>query len=133
MMSNHPSVLNRRPDIAFALLPRANFTDDMRTRHFAFLLDKSKILNIGWNSYKTHPEIQRRGYPLFTKGLHAEMDTLLYSRTKRFAGLSMAVLRINWNDEIDYSCPCPSCRRVMAGAGIRDIWFTTKEGWEKLS
>lgn len=131
-MFNHPTFLNRLPEIARALIPRANFPDDIRTRHFAFLLDKSKILNIGWNSYKGHPEIRRQGYPHYTKGLHAEMDALLYARTKSYSGLNMAVLRFNWNDELDISCPCVSCQRLIDGAGIRNVWFTTKEGWSKL-
>lgn len=130
---SHPAILNRLPEIAFALVPRANFPDDIRARHFAFLLNKSKILNIGWNSYKTHPEVQRQGYPWFTRGLHAECHALLYSGVSSYRNLSLAVLRFNWSDEIDESCPCQSCRRLIDGAGIRDVWYSTKEGWQHLT
>lgn len=130
---SYPSILNRLPEIAFALIPRANFPDDIRARHFAFLLDKSKILNIGWNSYKSHPEIQRRHYPKFTKGLHSETNCLLYSRRASYKGLMLAVLRINWNGELDYSHPCPSCLNMIRDVGIKDVWFTTKTGgWNSI-
>jgi deoxycytidylate deaminase len=128
---SYPTILNRLPEIAFALLPRVNFPDDIVSRHFAFLLDKSKIINIGWNSYKSHSETVKRGYPIYTKGLHAELSCIISCKSHTYKNRSMAVLRINWNNKLDYSRPCPHCMEAIKELGIKNIWYTTKTGWEK--
>ena len=130
---NSPTLLNKLPQIARSLIPRVNFPEDIRTRHFAFLFKGRRIINIGWNSFKSNPRVTRLGYPVFTKGLHAEMHTLLYSGQKSFKGLSLAVLRINWNDKIDISKPCPTCSKILNNIGLRSIYYTDENGnWANM-
>jgi deoxycytidylate deaminase len=96
----------------------------------AMSLDSSgKVLSVGFNSYhKTHP--RQKKYSLKTGSpdkcyLHAEIASLVKAR-----GLvtSMLVLRMTKGGEIKISKPCRICTMAMKEAGVKQVFYTDREG-----
>ena len=120
----------RFEEIAFALLPTTH-PDNIRCRHFAFLLKKGRIVTIGFNKRKSHPINHRYGY-FESCGLHAELDSLLKAKRDEFKGYSLAVLRIDRNNKLNQSAPCRFCTAALSTLGINDIYHTNEHGdWIK--
>lgn len=115
----------RLVEIACALYDKNRFG---RTKHFSFIMDKSKILSIGLNDYtKTHPQIQRFNYHPFAK-LHSELHACLKLGMVNCSGLIMINIRINGNGELDNSKFCPGCTDLISALGFKSAYFTNKHG-----
>ena len=71
----------RTIDIAMALCP---LNIEHRCSHIAFLIKNSKIVHIGTNSMKTHPQVLKYAYKNHDRvGLHAELHACLKSEIGR--------------------------------------------------
>jgi len=72
-----PRILKRAVETARALCP-TNWKN-VNNSHIAFLVRKNKIIKIGWNRKRTHPEIVKHPYHDGYVGTHAELDVILKS------------------------------------------------------
>jgi deoxycytidylate deaminase len=93
----------------------------------AVIVQGNRILSIGINSYKTHPQ-QINPYTKKTgDSIHAELDALLSSRTD-ISGATIYVVRIKRNRSLGLARPCSRCQYLLSAAGIKKVVFTTDSG-----
>jgi deoxycytidylate deaminase len=105
------------------LAVRAASLSDHRKRVGACLVRKNKVVSIGCNNAKTHP-----GSKSWQRTQHAEFDCLYGLTRAEAVGGVLFVARLLKNDELAISKPCPSCAELIAGLGIRDVWYVNREG-----
>ena len=119
-----------------------------KARHIASISDFHKIhigciavfhgqvVAIGCNSNKTHP--MQKHYNQFRENsdellpkLHAEINCLnqLSHLQINYSKVKLYIYRIG-NDKPYRMCrPCPSCMAAIKDFGIRDIYYTTNDGY----
>lgn len=114
---------------------------DFRRIHIgSVVVYRNKIVSVGWNTTKGNPLQQKRnekyrfGKDDKDKGcLHAEMLALLHARPY-LKGLDMSkvsiyVYRENKSGELRMSKPCPACDSYIRELGIKDIYYTSSDGY----
>jgi tRNA(Arg) A34 adenosine deaminase TadA len=62
--------------------------------------------------------------------LHAEIAALVKAREDVD---TVIVCRLNKNTDLRLSKPCPVCKLALDEAGVREVWFSTDKGFEKLA
>jgi len=109
---------------------------DHHFRVGAVIVKGRRILAGGHNKNKTHTVIRNQidKYSLVDK-LHAEMTAILKARTG-LEGARIYILRIcpDNKDGTGMSRPCNLCMRLIRGAGIKEIIYTTgnpEQPWMK--
>lgn len=97
---------------------------------------QGNIISIGCNCNKTHP-IQKK-YNKYRKlsdsmlpKLHAEINCINSIRYLdiNFAKVKLYIYRIRKDRPFGLSHPCPSCMEAIKDLGIRDIYYTTNDGY----
>jgi hypothetical protein len=77
-------------------------------KHLSLIFHKKKLLSIGRNCFKTHPEAKKIGYPY--EEMHSELDAYRkvpkYMRDKK---LTLINIRMNADGELRMSRPCDVC------------------------
>ena len=101
---------------------------------------QGQVIGLGCNSNKTHP-IQKK-YNRYRNGedfipkLHAEISCLnqIKHLNINFSKVKLYIYRIRKDQPFGLSRPCPSCMAAIKDLGIRDIYYTTNDGYayEKL-
>jgi|SRR5208282_2527011 len=100
----------------------------------AICLDKRyNVLSTDWNSYiKTHP-MQARLAILCGNSrkiyLHAEIASLVRCRKIPH---TMVICRVDANNENANARPCAICMMALEKSGIKEVWYTVKDGWENM-
>jgi tRNA(Arg) A34 adenosine deaminase TadA len=119
-------------NIAHALCP-INW-QNVNNSHIAFLIKKNKIVKIGWNRKRTHPEISKHPYHDGYVGTHAELDVILKSGLEDLNDHSMIVLRVDRKGRLANSKPCPGCLSLLKSYNVEEVFYSDSEGnIEKLS
>ena len=127
-----PRILKRAVEIAYALCP-TNWKN-VNNSHIAFLVKKNKIVKIGWNRKRTHPEISKHPYHDGYVGTHAELDVILKSGLDSLDDHSMIVLRVDRKGRLANSKPCPGCLSLLKSYNVDEVFYSDCEGKiEKLS
>ena len=127
-----PRILKRAVETAHALCP-TNWKN-VNNSHVAFLVKKNKIVKIGWNRKRTHPEISKHPYHDGYVGTHAELDVILKSGLEDLNDHSMIVLRVDRKGRLANSKPCPGCLSLLKSYNIEEVFYSDTEGnIEKLS
>ena len=96
----------------------------------AVLLKKNKVIATAVN-------LERKSHPLQAKFakrvglwqkiyLHAELFSLI--KAKEDAD-TIVVARVNNQNKLRNSCPCPICSLAIEEAGIENIYYSTDEGF----
>jgi tRNA(Arg) A34 adenosine deaminase TadA len=125
-------VIKKAIDIAHALCP-TNWKN-VNNSHIAFLVKKNKIVKIGWNRKRTHPEISKHPYHDGYVGTHAELDVILKSGLEDLNDHSMIVLRVDRKGRLANSKPCPGCLSLLKSYNVEEVFYSDSEGnIEKLS
>ena len=125
-------VIKKAIDIAHALCP-TNWKN-VNNSHIAFLVKKNKIVKIGWNRKRTHPEISKHPYHDGYVGTHAELDVILKSGLEDLNDHSMIVLRVDRKGRLANSKPCPGCLSLLKSYNVEEVFYSDTEGKiEKLS
>ena len=99
----------------------------------AAIFKRGELISVGFNSYKTHTLFNDISNPYIksTYVLHAEMAAILKSR-RDLSGCDIYVYReYKKNGSIAMSRPCIACYTALKEAGIKYIYFTSKEGYHK--
>jgi tRNA(Arg) A34 adenosine deaminase TadA len=127
-----PRILKRAVETAYALCP-TNWKN-VNNSHIAFLVKKNKIVKIGWNRKRTHPEISKHPYHDGYVGTHAELDVILKSGLEDLNDHSMIVLRVDRKGRLANSKPCPGCLSLLKSYNVEEVFYSDTEGnIEKLS
>jgi hypothetical protein len=119
-------ILKRAVETAHALCP-INWSN-VNNSHIAFLVKRNKIIRIGWNRKRTHPEISKHPYHDGYVGTHAELDVILKSGLDNLEDHSIIVLRIDRNGKLNNSKPCLGCRSVLNQFNVKNIFYSNSEG-----
>lgn len=117
--------LFRLVDLAKNLIVYDNI--DLRCRHFAFILNKSKIVSIGRNSRKSHPINQKYGY-FDGSGLHAEACAVIKSGDIDHSKHVLVTFRIDRNDQIAMGKPCKHCQKLLRDVAFKEIYYSNELG-----
>jgi len=119
-------IIGRTVDIAMALCP-LNLAH--RCSHIAFLIRCGKIVHIGTNSCKSHPETLKYDYKDHQKvGIHAELSVCMKSGKENLKDYSMVVLRVDRKGNLANSKPCCGCQSVIKQFNIGEVWYSDSKG-----
>lgn len=101
---------------------------------------KNQIIGLGCNCNKTHP-IQEK-YKKYREldisdgvwaipKLHAEISCLnqIKHLDINFSKVKLYIYRIRKDQPFGLARPCPSCMAAIKDLGIRDIYYTTNDGY----
>jgi deoxycytidylate deaminase len=87
----------------------------------AALMKGNRLVASDCNSFhKTNPRTTN-----LTRKVHAEFRV---ANQRNLRGYTMYVARVRINGTIGMARPCPDCLRLLIGGGIREIWFTNRQG-----
>ena len=119
-------ILKRTVDIAKAMCP---LNLEHRCSHIAFLIKCGKIVHIGTNSCKSHPETLRYDYKDHQKvGLHAELSVCMKSGKEDLSDFKMVVLRVDRTGKLNNSKPCCGCQSVIEQFNVGEVWYSNAVG-----
>lgn len=139
-MPNIPSLSNKRIYHYLSLAKSAcQYSDYTKARLGAIVVYKGKVLSVGWNSNKTSPvqkELNRlRSFDVEASNayntLHAEVACLLKVKDLDidWGKASIFVYRIKKDGNSGLAKPCPGCGAYIKSLGIRNIFYSTNNGW----
>ena len=119
----------------------ASVSDFYKTHMGCVAVYQGQVIGLGCNCNKTHPSQQyynqyrEKSDSLLAK-LHAEMSCLnsIKNQNINFSKVKLYIYRIRKSQPFGLARPCPSCMAAIRDLGIRDIYYTTNEGYayEKL-
>ena len=100
---------------------------------------QGQIIGLGCNCNKTHPvqkKYNRYRKDLMLPKLHAEISCLnqIKHLDINFSKVKLYIYRIRKDQPFGMARPCPSCMAAIKDLGIRDVYYTTNDGYvyEKL-
>ena len=97
---------------------------------------QGQVIGLGCNCNKTHP-IQhyynryRKQSDTMLPKLHAEISCInqIKHLNINFSKVKLYIYRIRKDQPFGLSRPCPSCMEAIKDLGIRDIYYTTNDGY----
>jgi len=114
----------------------SQLADFPRIKIGAVAVYKHRIISSGFNSRKTAPIQKKYNVYRFSEDsmhcIHAELACLkpLIGRGDiDFKHVSLYVYRTGQKGNALLARPCPSCMKLITELGIRDIYYTTNEGY----
>lgn len=126
MLVMNNKIIKRTVDIAMAMCP---LNLEHRCSHMAFLIKSGKIVHIGTNSCKSHPETLKYDYENHQLvGIHAELSVCMKSGKENLRDYKMIVLRVDRNGKLANSKPCCGCQSVIKQFDIGEVWYSDKNG-----
>ena len=93
----------------------------------AIIADGYNIVSTGVNCLRTHPMLSPfTAYPF----LHAETSAIIRCGLDNTIGCDLYVCRV-WRDNRTFgeAKPCDVCSKFVQLAGIRNVYFTMKDGY----
>lgn len=144
MNTNTPRLSDKRISYFFHHARNAcEFSDHERARLGSVLVYKNRIVAMGHNyQHKTSPLQKRlnrlRGFdPNATycvNSIHAEVACINNAKGLDidYSKASIFVYRILKDGSRALAKPCPACMGLIREMGIKNIYYTTFEGWEHL-
>lgn len=117
----------------------AGTSDYYKTHVGCVAVYQGQVIGIGCNCNKTHPlqkyynrfrDIHCNGFEALPK-LHAEINCLNSIRHANinFAKVKLYIYRARKDQQFGMSRPCPSCMAAIRDLGIRDIFYTSNNGY----
>lgn len=97
---------------------------------------QGQIIGMGCNSNKTHPK--QKFYNKFRQGsddmlpkLHAEINCInqIKGIGVNFSKVKLYIYRIGNDRDFRMARPCLSCMAAIKDLGIKDIYYTTNDGY----
>jgi len=123
-------------DIAQSLI---DWDEQIRCRHFSFILNKKKIVAIGTNQQKTHPtnlknrKISIRTGEDFSEQKHTCSEFSAIKKLKNLTNIdtkkcTLINLRYDRNRKLALACPCMSCGSLLKFHEFKTIFYTNELG-----
>lgn len=119
-----------------------SFLSDFKQTHIGCVaIYKKQVIGVGYNTNKTHPiqmkynkyrDLEWNGIQPKAK-LHAELMCLLNIKDLNidFAKVKIFIYREDKNGHLALSRPCEACMRAIKDLGIKEINYTTYQGYSK--
>lgn len=115
----------------------AKVSDFWKTHVGAIAVYQGNIIGVGCNLSKTHPiqkyynKFREEGNDHYNPTLHAEINCINSIRNMDidFGKVKLFVYRIRKDQPYGLSRPCPSCMAAIRDIGIKDIYYTTDNGY----
>jgi deoxycytidylate deaminase len=122
MSKESESRLSNKDKQYLKLAKNAALSSKERRKHGAVIVKSNRVLSIGVNKFRNHPDIIPE--PLIKKvcSVHAEMDAL--NKIKDAKNATIYVARINRFGNPMLSRPCNNCYYAIREAGIKHIVYT---------
>jgi len=124
-------IRNKFLKLALRRIDGEEYSQDIQHRHAAVVVKAGRVLSVGRNRDKTHPDsvgIDETGES-FTRTIHAEMDAILKVKNKdHLKGATIYVARKGRNQKAGMSCPCKMCQGLINKYGLKKAVFTTEHG-----
>jgi len=102
-------------------------SDHHRHKLGCVIVNRNKIVGVGWNLLKTHPS-SRNKY----RTIHAELAAILGIDPADLHGSSVYVFRESTHG-LALAKPCPTCNKMLQDCGVREVIYTTNEGYDTYS
>jgi deoxycytidylate deaminase len=129
--TNPPTVNNKYLRMALRKIESEDFSEKIQQRHVAVIAKAGRILAVGRNRNKTHPEsitLDENGDRIL-KSIHAELDAIFKVKNKdQLKGATIYIARLGRNNEPGMSCPCKMCQGLISKYGLKKAVFTTEYG-----
>lgn len=102
---------------------------------------QGQVIGLGCNCNKTHPTQKfynkyRKQSDSMLPELHAEINCInqIKHLDINFSKVKLYIYRICNDQPFGLSRPCPSCMAAIKDLGVRDVYYTTNDGYayEKL-
>ena len=128
----------RSTDYKYFLKARqvATISDYYKTHIGCVAVYQGQVIGLGCNTNKTHPvqkSYNRYREPSDTMlpKLHAEISCInqIKHLNINFSKVKLYIYRIRKDQPYGMARPCPSCMAAIRDLGIRDIYYTTNEGY----
>ena len=103
---------------------------ERQKKHISLVIYKRKIIAVGQNVFKTHPDAFRLGYRV--ADMHSELDA--YRKVpKNLRGEKLTLLNFRFNrfGTFRNSKPCPICEKWCSEV-FHKIYYTTDAGVSRL-
>lgn len=113
-----------------AAIAAASQSEDYQYKLGAAIFAKKRLISVGANNAKTHPLSKFYGRPVT---VHAEMQAIIRANNlvESLEGLVLVVARIKRNGELGMARPCSGCQEIIKHHKIKEVWYTTENGWAK--
>lgn len=126
-------------DIAKALQPIHHNYQLNRTFHMTFAFHKRKLLSIGINNSKTHPNIKKLDYRSYcgedlrdVARMHSELNCILKLQKKINISNSKNIVYVNIRldklGNVRYARPCNGCSHLFYQIGYKKIFYSDDNG-----
>lgn len=114
----------------------ATLSDFRKTHIGCVAVYQGNIIGLGCNCNKTHPtqkyynKYRKQSDSMLPK-LHAEISCLnsIKDLDINFSKVKLYIYRIRKDQDYGLSRPCPSCMAAIKDIGIKDIYYTTNDGF----
>ena len=119
----------------------ANISDYKKQHVGCVAVYQGQVIGLGCNCNKTHPMQKfynkyRMPSDYMLPKLHAEISCInqIKHLDINFSKVKLYIYRIRKDQPFGLSRPCPSCMAAIRDLGIRDVYYTTNNGYayEKL-
>ena len=87
---------------------------------------KNKIVGKGFNI------VCSNGNDRYT-GIHAEISAINHTTARLRQNATVIVARVSNTGKLGMSKPCESCETILRKLGIKRVWYSTADGWNKMS
>lgn len=109
------------PDRLAELARRAASFSTLRQRVGAVISSRNRILSVGCNKRKTHPQSPSKW------SIHAEVDALLGLPREVLNGSTVCVVRLTKRGLLAMSRPCAGCVGILLEAGVSKVIFSGQD------
>ena len=128
----------RSTDYKYFLKARqvATISDYYKTHIGCVAVYQGQVIGLGCNTNKTHPVQKfynryREPSDTMLPKLHAEISCInqIKHLNINFSKVKLYIYRIRKDQPFGLARPWPSCMAAISDLGIRDIYYTTNEGY----
>jgi tRNA(Arg) A34 adenosine deaminase TadA len=99
-----------------------------RHRLGAVVVYRNQVVGVGYNKvYSNEPNLHK------LNGLHAEIAALQNTTARYRKGSTIYVYRLTSSNKPALAKPCCACQKIMKKMGVRHVWFSTENGWKRIS
>ena len=129
------TVSHRYLRLALRKIKSEDYCDKIQHRHVAVIAKAGRILSVGRNRNKTHPDsIFYEDGERILKTIHAELDAISRVKNKdQLKGATIYVARLGRSGHPGMSCPCKMCQGLINRYGLKRAVFTTDYGTGTLN
>jgi deoxycytidylate deaminase len=108
-----------------------------RSFHVSFVLQKSKVVAVGTNSYHKRnricltykPQRASLGGNPYIPSIHSEIEATAKVKFSDFDNFTLVNIRVNNNGQLANSCPCANCAFHLGRmTHITKVFYSNNEG-----